>query len=50
MIDFFAGFRAERERRMVLRVAQIERGRLAGDEADQALMRAQDGSVHGVAV
>ena len=40
MVDFFAGLRAERERRMGLRVAQIERVRLAGDEADQALMRA----------
>ncbi len=50
VVDFFAGLRAERERRMVLRVAQVERRRLAGDEADQALMRAQDGSVHRVAV
>ena len=47
MVDFFAGFRAERERRMALRVAQIERGRLAGD---QALMGAQHGAMHGVAV
>ena len=50
MVDFFAGLRAERERRMALRVAQVERVRLAGDEADQALMRAQHGTVHGVAV
>jgi len=50
VIDFFAGLRAERERRMALRVAQIERRRLAGDQADQALMRAQHGPVHGVAV
>ena len=50
VIDFFAGFRAERERRMALRVAQIERRRLARHQADQALMRAQDGSVHRVAV
>ena len=50
MVDFFAGFRAERERRMALRVGEIERRRLAGDEADEALMRAQHGSVHGVAV
>ena len=50
MIDFFAGFRAERERRMVLRIREVERRRLAGDEADQAFMRAQDRSVDGVAV
>ncbi len=50
MIDFFAGLRAERERRMALRVAEIERGRLARHQADQALMRAQHRPVHGVAV
>ena len=50
MVDFFAGFRAERERRVALRVGQVERRRLAGDEADEALMRAQHGPVHGVAV
>ena len=50
MVDFFAGLRAERERRVALRVAQVERRRLAGDEADQALMRAQHGAVDGVAV
>ncbi len=50
MIDFFAGLRAERERRMALRVAQIERRRFARDQADEALMRAQHGSVHRVAV
>ncbi len=50
MIDLFAGLRAERERRMALRVVQIERCRLAGDEADQAFMRAHHRSMHGVAV
>src|SRR3569832_640677 len=35
---------------MALGVVQIERGGLAGDEADQALMRAQHGAVHGIAV
>jgi hypothetical protein len=50
MVDFFAGLRAERERRMVLRVAQVERRRLARDKADQALVRAQDRPVDGAAV
>ena len=50
VVDFFAGFRAEGEGRVALRVAQVERGRLAGDQADQALMRAQHGAVDGVAV
>ncbi len=50
MVDFFAGFRAERERRMALGVGQIERGGFRGDQADQALMRAQHGFVHRVAV
>ncbi|MGY4354280.1 hypothetical protein ACVW0J_000773 [Bradyrhizobium sp. i1.7.7] len=50
VIDFFAGLRAEREGRVALRVAEIERGRLAGDEADQALMGAQHGVVHRLAV
>ena len=50
MIDFFAGLRAERERRMALRVVEVERGRFARDQADQALMRAQHGAVDRVAV
>ena len=50
MVDFFAGLRAERERRMALRVVEIERRGLARHQADQALMRAQHGPVHGVAV
>ena len=50
VIDFFAGLRPERERRMALRVVEVERGGLAGDKADQAFMRAQHGAVHGVAV
>jgi hypothetical protein len=35
---------------VALRVAQIERGGLARDQADEALMRAQHGAVDGVAV
>src|SRR5580704_4424323 len=35
---------------MALRVVEVERRSLAGDEADQALMRAQHGAVHGVAI
>ena len=50
VVDFFAGLRAEREGRVALRVVQVERGRFAGDQADQALMRAQHRPVHGVAV
>ena len=50
VIDFFAGLRAERECRVALRVAQIERIGFAGDEADEAFMRAQHGAMHGVAV
>ena len=50
MIDFFAGLRAERECRVALRVVQVKRRGLARHQADQALMRAQDGSVHRVAV
>ena len=50
VVDFFAGLRAVGEGRVALRVVQIERRGFAGDEADQALMRAQHGAVHGVAV
>ena len=50
MVDFFAGLRPEREGRMALRVVQIERRGLAGDQADQAFMRAQHRAVNGVAV
>ena len=50
MVDFFAGFRPERERRVALRVREVERARLAGDQADEALMRVQHRSVHRVAV
>ncbi|MGX0998611.1 hypothetical protein AB7M38_005903 [Bradyrhizobium diazoefficiens] len=50
VVDLFAGLRAEREGRMALRVVQIERRRLAGDEADQALMGAEHGMVHRLAV
>ena len=50
VVDFLAGLRAEREGGVALRVVQVERRRLAGDEADQALMGAQHGAMHGVAV
>ena len=50
VIDFFAGFRAEREGRMVLRVRQVERLRLARDQADQAFVLAQHGDVHRLGV
>ena len=35
---------------MALRVGQVHRIGLAGDEADQAFVRAQDGLVHGLAL
>ena len=50
VVDFFAGFRAVRERRMRLRVGQVQRRRFAGDEADEAFMRVQHGLVDGLAV
>jgi hypothetical protein len=50
MIDFFAGFRAERESRMALGVVEIERRRLGSHEADKAFMRIQHGAMHGLAV
>jgi hypothetical protein len=50
VVGLFAGLRAVGEGGMVLRVGQIQRRRLAGDQADQALMRAQHGAVHRVAV
>ena len=50
VVDFFAGFRAVREGRMVLRVLQVQRRRFAGDEADKALMRVEDRAVDGFAL
>ncbi len=50
VVNLFAGLGAEREGGVALRVAQIERCRLAGDEADQALMGAEHGVVHRLAV
>ena len=50
VIDFFAGLGAEREGRMMLRVGQVERLRVAGDQADEALVLAQHGDVHRLGV
>ncbi len=50
VVDFLAGFRPEREGRMVLGFRQVDRIGLAGDEADQALVLAQHGLVDGLAV
>ena len=48
MVDFLAGFRPERERRMVLRLRQVDRIGLARHQADQAFVRAQHGLVDGL--
>ncbi len=50
VVDFFAGFRAVGEGRVALRVGEVQRGRFAGDKADEALMGAQDGQMDGVAL
>ncbi len=50
MIDFFAGFRTEREGRMRLRVRQIDRVGLACDQADQAFVGFEHGFVHRLAL
>ena len=50
MVDLFAGLGAEREGRMVLRVGEVERFRLARHQADEALVLAQHGEVHGLRV
>ena len=50
VVDFFAGFRPVGERRMRLRVRQVDGGRLARDQADQAFVGTQHGLVHGVAL
>ncbi len=50
VVDFFAGFRAIGEGRVRLGVRQVQRRRLRGDEADEALMRGQDRLVDSVPV
>ena len=50
VVDFFAGFRPEREGRVGLRLRQVDRVGLAGDQADQALVGFQHGLVDGLAV
>ena len=50
VIDFFAGLRPVRERRMALRVGQVQRVGFAGDEADEAFVGLQHRLVHGLAV
>ncbi len=50
MVDFFAGFRPEGKGRMRLRVGEVDGARLAGDQSDQALVRAQHGAMHRVAI
>ena len=50
VVDFFAGFRPEREGRVRLRVRQIDRVGLAGDQADQAFVGLQHGFVHRLAL
>ena len=50
VVDFLAGFRPERERRVVLGFRQVDRVGFARDQADQALVLAQHGLVDGLAV
>ena len=50
IVDFFAGFGTERERRVTLGVRQIERRCFACDEADETLVRGQHGAMHRIAV
>ena len=50
VVDFFAGFRPEREGRMGLRVRQVDRVGLARHQADQALVGLQHGLVDGFAL
>ncbi len=50
VVDFFAGFRPEREGRMALRVRQIDRIGLARHQADQAFVGLQHGLVDGFAL
>jgi len=50
VIDFLAGFRPVRKRRMRLRIRQVDRARLAGHQADQPFVGPHHGAVHGVAI
>ena len=50
VVDFFAGFRAEREGGVRLRVRQVDRIGLARHQADQALVGLQHGLVHSFAL
>ena len=50
VVDFFAGFRPEREGRMGLRVRQVDRIGFARHQADQALVGLQHGLVDGFAL
>jgi hypothetical protein len=50
VVDFLAGFRPERECRVVLGFRQIDRIGLARDQADQALVLPQHGLVDGLAI
>jgi hypothetical protein len=50
VVDLLAGLRQVGEGRMALRVRQVERARLGGDQADQALADPQRGLVDGFAV
>ena len=46
VVDLFAGLRPVGEGRMALGFREVDRVGLAGDQADQALVRAQHGLVH----
>jgi hypothetical protein len=50
MVDFFAGFRAERECGVRLRVGQVDRIGFARHQADQAFVGLEHGLVHGFAL
>ena len=50
MVDFFAGFRPEREGRVGLRVRQVDRIGFARHQADQAFVGLQHGVVDGFAL
>ncbi len=50
VVDLLAGLGPVRERRVLVRFRQVDRFRLAGDEADEAFLGAQHGQMDGVAV
>ena len=50
VVDFFAGFRAEREGRVRLRVRQVDRIGLARHQADKAFVGLQHGLMDGLAL